>query len=76
MNGSHIAGTGFGAGLGVAIAALGTRVGLHLDDATSAMVGVGCASAGLAVGHAFGKAWSGIGVFPSIRRGMFGPKGA
>src|SRR5579884_2956234 len=74
VNGSHIAGSGLGALLGVALAALGSRVGLHLDDTTAAMLGTGCVGVGLALGHAFGKAWNGVGVFPSLGRGFFGPR--
>lgn len=74
MNGSHVAGGGFGALIGVVLASLGTKIGLRLDDATAALLGTGCVAAGLAVGHAFGKAWSGPGVFPALHRGFFGPK--
>jgi hypothetical protein len=74
MNGSHVAGGGLGALLGIILASLGSKVGLHLDDATAALLGTGCVAVGLAVGHAFGKAWSGPGVFPALHRGFYGPK--
>lgn len=76
MNGSHIAGSGFGALVGVALAALGTRIGLHLDETTAAAIGAAAVGAGLAFGHAFGKAWEGPGVFPALHRGFFGDKKA
>lgn len=74
MNGSHAAGGGAGAILGVALAALGTRIGLQLDDTTAAALGAAGAAVGVAVGHAFGKAWMGPGIFPALRRGFFGAK--
>jgi hypothetical protein len=72
VNGSHVAGGGVGAILGVALAGLGKKVGLELTDADAATLGVACAGIGIAVGHALGKAWAGPGVFPAIRRGLFG----
>lgn len=72
MNGSHIAGAGFGGIVGVILAGLGAKIGLHLTDADAATLGVGALSVGLAVGHAFGKAWAGPGVFPALKRGFFG----
>lgn len=74
MNGSHIAGSGVGALIGVCLAALGTKIGLSLTNADAASLGVAAVGLGLACGHAFGSAWQGAGVFPSIRRGLFGPK--
>lgn len=74
MNGSHIAGGGFGALLGVALAALGNRIGLQLDETTAATIGAAGAAAGVAVGHAFGAAWQGPGIFPALRRGLCGPR--
>lgn len=75
MDGSHIAGGGLGALLGIILSALGGRVGLKLDDTTAATIAAGCITLGLAIGHALGKAWQGAGVFPSLRRGLFGAKG-
>jgi hypothetical protein len=74
MNGSHIAGGGIGALLGVVLAALGKKIGLQLDETTAAAIGVAGAATGVAIGHAVGKAWSGPGVVPAIRRGLFGTK--
>jgi hypothetical protein len=74
VDGSHVAGAGVGGIAGVVVAALGSKIGLHLDDTTAATLGLGAVGVGLAFGHAFGKAWTGQGVFPSIRRGLFGPK--
>lgn len=76
MTGSHIAGGGTGGIAGVILAALGTRIGLHLDDTTAAALGIGAVGVGLAFGHAFGKAWAGPGIFPALRRGFMGPKKA
>lgn len=55
MNASHIAGGGLGALAGVILAALGAKIGLHLDDTTAAALGAGCLSAGVALGHAIGE---------------------
>ena len=74
MNGGHITGTGLGGLVGIILAALGKRIGLTLDDATSAMLGAGCVAAGLAVGHAVSVAWQGAGILPSLRRGFLGPR--
>lgn len=74
MNGSHVAGGGLGAVLGVVLASLNTRLGLHLTTADAASLAVGATGVGLAFGHAFGKAWEGPGVFPALHRGFFGPK--
>lgn len=73
MNGAHITGLGLGGLVGVILASLGKKIGLDLDNATSATLGVALVGAGLAVGHAFGSAWQGAGVWPSVRRGFFGP---
>ncbi len=73
MNGSHIAGAGLGGVVGIVLAALGSKIGITLDDTTSASLGVGLVGVGLAFGHAFGIAWQGAGILPSIRRGLFGP---
>jgi hypothetical protein len=72
LDGSHIAGSGAGAIVGVALAALGTKIGWQLDDATSATIGAGAVGVGLAFGHALGKAWADPGIFPALRRGFFG----
>lgn len=74
MNGSHVAGGGLGALLGIILAALGKKIGLSLDDTTAAALGTAGAAVGLAVGHAFGKAWNGAGIIPSLSRGIFGAK--
>jgi hypothetical protein len=74
MNGSHVAGGGLGALLGIVLASLGGRIGLHLDDATAAALGTAGVGVGLAFGHAFGSAWTGPGVLPALHRGFFGPK--
>lgn len=74
MNGSHIAGGGAGALLGIILAALGSKIGLTLDDTTAAALGTAGAAFGVMVGHAFGKAWGDPGIFPALRRGFFGEK--
>lgn len=74
MNGSHVAGGGIGALLGVVLASLGNRIGLNLDPTTAAALGAAAGAVGVAVGHAFGKAWSGPGIFPALHRGFFGEK--
>lgn len=74
MNGSHVAGGGLGAIVGTAIAALGSKIGLQLDETTAAGLGIAGLTLGLGIGHAFGKAWAGPGVFPALRRGFFGPQ--
>lgn len=74
MNGSHVAGGGLGALLGVALAALGPKIGLHLTDADAASLGVAGAGVGVAIGHAIGVAWSGPGILPALRRGFLGAK--
>lgn len=74
MNGSHVAGSGAGAIIGVVLAAAGSRIGLRLDDTSAASLGVTAAAVGLAVGHAFGKAWNGPGILPALRRGFLGAK--
>lgn len=55
MTGSHIAGGGLGALVGVILAALGAKIGLHLDDTTAAALAAVCLSAGLGLGHAIGQ---------------------
>lgn len=70
---SHAAGGSLGGIAAVVLAALGTRIGLHLSDADSAGLAIGLLGVGAAIGHAIGKSWSGTGIFPSIRRGLFGP---
>lgn len=62
MNGSHVAGAGFGAILGTVLVALGTRIGLDLTNVDSATLGIACVGAFLGVGHAIGQdGISGIG---------------
>lgn len=72
MSGSHVAGLGVGGLLGIVIAALGSKIGIQLDDTTAAALGGAGAAAGVAFGHAFGKAWDGAGILPSLRRGFLG----
>lgn len=55
MNASHAAGAALGALIGTALAALGTRVGLHLTHADAAGLGVAAVTAGFGVGHAIGQ---------------------
>lgn len=55
MNGSHVAGAGFGAILGTVLVALGTRIGLDLTNVDSAALGMGCVGAFLGIGHAVGE---------------------
>lgn len=74
MNGGHVAGGGLGAIAGVAIAALGKKIGLDLTTAEAAQLGIATMAVGIAIGHAVGKAWADPGIIPALRRGFFGPK--
>lgn len=76
MSGSHVAGLGLGGLLGIVIAALGSKIGIQLDETTAAALGGAGAAFGVAFGHAFGKAWDGAGIIPSLRRGFLGAKEA
>lgn len=73
MNGSHIAGGGVGGLVGVIVAALDTRIGLHLSPADAGTLVLGTLAAGAAVFHVLGRAGSTVGVFPALRRFLFGP---
>lgn len=55
MNGSHVAGGGFGAIVGAVLVALGTRIGLDLTGYDAATLGMATLAAGLALGHAVGE---------------------
>jgi hypothetical protein len=55
MNGSHVAGAGFGAIVGAVIVSLGSRIGLDLTGYDAATLGMGALAVGLAVGHAVGE---------------------
>lgn len=74
MNASHVAGAGLGAIAGAILVALGSRIGLDLTNFDSAVLGTTALGVGAGVFHVFGKAWSGAGIFPSLRRGLFGAK--
>lgn len=63
MNGSHVAGAGFGAIVGAVLVALGSRIGLDLTGYDAATLGMAALAAGLAVGHAIGE----VGVFGLVR---------
>lgn len=76
VTGSHVAGGGFGAIVGVGLAALGKKINLELTTAEAASFGIAVTSVGVAVGHALGKAWGGPGIFPALHRGLFGAKAA
>lgn len=55
MNGSHVAGAGFGALIGAVLVSLGGRIGLDLTNFDSATLGIAAVAAGTAVGHALGE---------------------
>jgi hypothetical protein len=55
MNGSHVAGAGFGAIVGAILVSLGGRIGLDLTSYDAATLGMGALAVGLAVGHAIGE---------------------
>lgn len=74
MNASHIAGGGLGAIVGAIIVALGQRIGLDLTNFDSAVLGAAAIAVGAGVFHVIGKAWSGEGLLPAVRRGFLGPK--
>jgi hypothetical protein len=74
MNGGHVAGSSAGAIIGIALAALDTKIGLHLTTADAATVAVAVAAVGLGIGHALGKAWAGPGIIPALRRGFLGAR--
>ena len=69
MNASHVAGSGLGGILAVVLAALGSRIGLHLTDADSAALAIALAGAGAGVAHGF---WN-VGLVPIGRRLVHGP---
>lgn len=52
MNGSHIAGAGFGAIVGAVLVSLGGRIGLDLTNFDSATLGMAAIAAGVGVFHA------------------------
>lgn len=55
MNGSHVAGAGFGAVVGAILVSLGSRIGLDLTGYDAATLGMAALAVGLAVGHAVGE---------------------
>lgn len=69
LNTSHVAGGGFGVVLGAAIAGLASRfLHVHVSDVDAALIGGAALSAGVGLGHAFGKG----GVFGVIRAILHG----
>lgn len=74
MTGSHVAGAGIGAIVGTVLVALGTRIGLDLTNVDAAVIGGAAIAVGAGALHVLGKAWTGAGILPSLRRGFFGPK--
>jgi hypothetical protein len=64
VTGSHVAGGGVGAIVGVILAALDKKVGLHLTDGEAASLSIALAGVGAGVGHAARRLYeTGLGPF-------------
>lgn len=74
VTGAHVAGGGIGAMLGIGLAALGKKIGLHMTTDEAASTSLQLAVVGVGVGHFLSKAWNGVGILPALRRGFLGPK--
>ena len=68
MNGNHLTGGTIGLLVGVVAA----RYGFDVSDAEAGVIGAAVASIGGVVAHVV----TGPGVFPAVRRALYGPKGA
>ena len=69
VNGAH----GSGGTIGALIGYLASRYNWHVSQDEALAWGALFASVGITVAHMFTAAWTGIGLWPSLKRGWLGP---
>lgn len=70
MNGAHVTGGAIGAAVGMVLAPLLAKCGVHVTDSTSALIGAGVLAFGAGLGHVV----STVGILPAIKRAFLGPQ--